>query len=156
MRPRLLPLLATAFLTAACGGTEKAASDRAVTTATPDSAHNMAAMGGMGAMAHHDTIADRVVADLDRMAKASTDSAKVFLPAHRAIVTALIADCDKMMRDMKMTPPAKWTAATAAVRADLDRMPGMNAVQINGFIPAHRKRVEAILAMRHDMMPGKM
>ncbi|MBA2688141.1 MAG: hypothetical protein H0U64_08565 [Gemmatimonadaceae bacterium] len=74
------------------------------------------------------------------------------LPAHTSAVEALLADCEQMMREMKMTPPAKWNKATAEIRSDLTRMGGMSPSQLKAFIPEHRTRVEGILGMRHDMM----
>ena len=74
------------------------------------------------------------------------------VPAHAEAVNALIADCEQMMQQMKMTPPAKWNTAVAAVRADLAKMSSASAGALHAMVPAHVDRVKGILDMRHDMM----
>lgn len=112
------------------------------------------AMGGMGAMGamHSDSVATRAEADLAAFQSASPDGAVKLVRAHRAAVEALIADCEQMMRQMKMTPPAKWNRAIADLRQDLTHMDTANAAALHAMMPAHRERVSALLAMRHDMM----
>lgn len=107
-----------------------------------------AAMGGM----HEDTLAARVQAHLGRLSAANPDSLRTLLPADREVVTTLIADCERMMRQMKMDPPRKWRNAVQDLRQDLDRMNSMSGAQLRQVMPAHRKRIEGMLAMRHDMM----
>ncbi len=114
-------------------------------------------MGGMRSsasmpMTHSDTVAQRAGADIEQFASAPTDRVKSLLPAHTSAVEALLADCERMMRQMKMTPPAKWNKATAEIRSDLTRMAGMNPSQLKTFVPEHRAHVEGVLSMRRDMM----
>ncbi len=137
---------------AACTAEKKA--DGVADTATVVGANDMGGMSSNSSMpmAHTDSVAQRATADIEQFASAPADRLKSLLPAHAGAVEALIADCEKMMRDMKMTPPAKWNKATAEVRSDLTRMGGMNPSQIKEFVPEHRARVEGILGMRHDMM----
>lgn len=154
------------FNTAACGRSESARSDSAgagmMTAQTPSGMagekmsseggmSTTGAMGGMGAM-HSDSVATRAEADLAAFQAASQDGAVKLVPAHRAAVEALIADCEQMMRQMKMTPPAKWNRAIADLRQDLTRMTTANATALHAMMPAHRVRVRALLSMRHDMM----
>ena len=114
-------------------------------------------MGGMRSsssmpMTHSDTVALRAAADIEQFASAPADRVKSLLPAHTSAVEELIADCEKMMREMKMTPPAKWNKATVEIRSDLTRMGGMGPSQLKAFMPRHRTHVEGILEMRRDMM----
>lgn len=114
-------------------------------------------MGGMRSdssmsMTHSDTVALHAGADIDQFASAPADRVKTLLPAHTKAVEDLLADCERMMREMKMTPPAKWSKATAEIRSDLTRIGGMDPSQLKAFMPGHRARVEEILEMRRDMM----
>lgn len=118
-------------------------------------------LGGMEpkagmSMTHSDTVADRASADLEQFASASDAQIKALLPAHTRAVEELVADCEKMMRMMKITPPAKWTKANSEIRSDLSRMKGMSASQIKAFVPEHRDHVQGILDMRQDMMKMNM
>ncbi len=114
-------------------------------------------MGGMRSdasmpMTHSDTVAQSAETDIEQFASAPADRIKSLLPAHTSAVEALLADCERMMRQMKMTPPAKWNTATAEIRSDLTRMGGMSPSQLKAFVPDHRAHVEGILGMRRDMM----
>lgn len=125
----------------------------AVATACRSETRNAAdttqqAMAGM----HEDTLAARVQAHLQRLATNNPDSLRALVPADREVVTTLIADCEKMMRDMKMTPPQKWQDAVRDLRQDLDRMATMSGAQLQSAVPEHRKRIEDMLSMRRDMM----
>ncbi|GAC1516735.1 MAG: hypothetical protein NVS1B4_13470 [Gemmatimonadaceae bacterium] len=117
MVPRVLPPLATTLIAVACGSTEKPAPANTADTPRPDSGHPAA----NGTRACSDTLAERVADDPDRLARAGSDSVKTLLPTYRTVVNALIADCDKMMRDMKLALQGTWTTAAAAVRAVLAR-----------------------------------
>ncbi len=137
---------------AACTAEKKASG--ASDTATVAGANDMGGMRSNSSMSmtHSDTVAVRATADIEEFASAPADRVKSMLPAHTSAVEALLADCEQMMREMKMTPPAKWNKATAEIRSDLTRMGGMSPSQLKAFIPEHRTRVEGILGMRHDMM----
>ncbi len=141
--------------TVACRSDARARTDSvampAMPTMTGDSAHGAMGMSGVQGM-HQDSIVPVVQAHLQRLATASPDSLTALVRADHQVVTALIADCETMMRDMKMTPPGKWHDAVRALRQDLDRMPGMTPAQLSAATPEHRKRIEGMLAMRHDMM----
>ena len=152
------------LLCAACGSSERATTDtaspgaaasaspaRGDTAMRPDSAGGMAGMSGM-AGAHADTVVDRVRNDLAAMDAAPGDSITRLVPAHRQAVEGLIADCEMMMRQMKMDPPRKWRNAVADLRADLGKLATANATAVRALWPAHKQRVEEMLAMRHDMM----
>ncbi|MCY7380144.1 MAG: hypothetical protein LH467_12515 [Gemmatimonadaceae bacterium] len=89
------------------------------------------------------------------MGAAPVDSGRMAMPAgadDRRVVTALIADCEQMMRELKMEPPRKWRDAVHELRTDLDRMTNMTGAQLEQAMPEHRKRIEGMLAMRSDMM----
>ncbi len=152
------------FSAAACGRGDSARSDSAGGMMAAQTASGMAgdkmnggamsdtgAMGAMGAM-HSDSVAMRAEADLAAFQAVSPDNAVRLVGVHRAAVEALIADCERMMRQMKMTAPAKWNQAIADLRQDLTRMETANAAALHAMMPAHRERVSALLAMRHDMM----
>ena len=153
-------------LAGACSSSEHATADSAAAapgtaasaTAAPsdsgmrhDSAGGMANAAGMQGM-HADTIVERVRRDLAAMDAAPGDSITRLVPAHRQTVDALIADCETMMKQMKMDPPRKWRNAVADLRADLGKMGTANATAVRALWPEHKRRVEGMLAMRHDMM----
>jgi len=137
---------------AACTAEKKASG--AADTATVAGPNDMGGMRSNSSMpmTHSDTVALSASADLEQFASAPADRVKSLLPAHTSAVEALLADCEQMMRQMKMTPPAKWNRATAEIRSDLTRMGGMSPSQIKVFVPEHRAHVEGILGMRRDMM----
>lgn len=159
-RIRPMPVALTMMLLTSAAGCRSGGRDRAPDTASAstissagvDSSHAMA--GGqraMGAM-HQDTVVTKVQAHLQRLSTAAPDSLRALVPADREVVNALIADCEQMMRSMKMEPPQQWRHAVRDLRQDLDRMASMTAVQLQHALPEHRQRIEGMLAMRHDMM----
>lgn len=152
---RLLTTVAcgAALSLAACTA-EKKTSDAADTTAVVAGSNDMGGMRSSTSMpmTHSDTVAMSAAADIEQFASAPADRVKSLLPAHTSAVEVLLADCEQMMQQMKMTPPAKWTKATAETRSDLTRMTGMNSSQLKTFMPEHRAHVEGILSMRRDMM----
>ncbi len=137
---------------AACTAEKKASG--AADTATIAGSNDLGGMRSNASMpmTHSDTVALSASADLEQFASAPDDRVKSLLPAHTSAMEALLADCERMMRQMKMTPPAKWDRATAEIRSDLTRMGGMNPSQLKAFVPEHRAHVEGILGMRRDMM----
>ena len=138
---------------AACSKTEPARIDTAaMVPATPAAMGSMSGDGMAMNRAHSDSIAARAQTDLDALRAASADDAVKLVPSHTQAVNALIADCEQMMQQMKMTAPAKWHTTVAAVRADLAKMSTANASALRAMVPAHADRVKGILDMRHDMM----
>ena len=107
---------------------------------------------GMMDATHPDTIVERTKADLSALQQAAGDNVVKLVPAHAVVVEALIADCEQMMRQMKMAVPAKWTSAVAELRKDLGRMRSADAAAVHTMLSAHSDRVNAMLSMRHDMM----
>lgn len=151
---RLLTTVACgAVMSLAACTSEKKASGAADTAAVagPNDLGGIRSSSSMP-MTHSDTVALTAAADIEQFASAPADRVKSLLPAHTTAVEDLLADCERMMREMKMTPPAKWNKASAEIRSDLTRMGGMGPSQLKAFMPGHRARVEGILAMRHDMM----
>lgn len=136
----------------ACERGRSPSPDSAATTAAMASDSGMRGGMGMADATHSDTIVDRVKADLGALQQAAGDNVVRLVPAHAVVVEALIADCEQMMRQMKMAVPAKWTSAVADLRKDLARMRSANAAAVHAMLPAHSDRVNAILSMRHDMM----
>lgn len=102
--------------------------------------------------AHSDSLAAHAQSQLDALKGASPDAAVKMVPEYKESITALLADCERMMTQMKMTPPAKWNTASGAVRADLVTMSSANANALHAMMPRHAERVKAILDMRHAMM----
>lgn len=156
---RAVPMLSLLILAAACATKEHAATDTAAMATTPaassggammanDSMGKMAGMGGM----HADTVVDRVKSDLAAMDAASGDAIVPLVGPHRQAVEALVADCEMMMKKMKMNPPQKWTKAVASLHEDLGKMQTANAASLHTMWPDHKQRVQGMLDMRHDMM----
>jgi len=164
MRTRLIPTrplvtLGILMIGVACSPakTDRSADSAdagAMTGAAPADSGQMAMPAGAQGMSgmHQDTLVPKVQAHLQRLQTANADSLRALVPDDRQVVTALIADCEQMMRQMKMEPPRKWRDAVQALRTDLDRMTKMSGAQLAQAMPAHRKRIEGMLAMRHDMM----
>ncbi len=156
---RPLLTLGILMIAAACspGKTDRSADSAgagAMTGAAPADSGQMAIPGGAQGMSgmHQDTLVPKVQAHLQRLQTANADSLRALVPDDRQVVTALIADCEQMMRQMKMEPPRKWRNAVQELRTDLDRMAKMTGAQLAQAMPEHRKRIEGMLAMRRDMM----
>lgn len=155
------PLMALALLAtvAACnpGSRDRSADSAgagAMMGAAPADSSQMAMPAGAQTMSgmHQDTLVPKVQAHVQRLQTANADSLRALVPDDRRVVTALIADCEQMMREMKMEPPRKWRNAVQELRTDLDRMANMTGAQLERAMPEHRKRIEGMLAMRRDMM----
>ena len=159
IRIRSVPMLSLVLLVGACATKDKVAADTAAMApapaaaaggamATSDSAGKMAGMGGMKA----DTVVTRVQGDLSGMDAAAGEAIVPLVAAHKQTVEALVADCEMMMKKMKMAAPQKWTKAVAALHADLGKMTTANAAALHAMWPDHKQRVQGMLDMRHDMM----
>lgn len=149
--------LATALALVAVAACSKTETPRADTTAMamPPAATTSGAMAGNGmAMdnAKSDSIAAHAQMQLDSLVAASPEAAVKRVPEHSQAVEALLADCERMMKQMKMTPPAKWNTAVATIRADLKGMRTANATALHAMVPAHADHLKGILGMRKDMM----
>ena len=101
---------------------------------------------------HEDTLGPRMATHLATLDRADAQHAKTLIPEHRRPVNAMIEECRQMMRQMNMTPPAKWTELESALKQDLDRLDQLPAEQLQAFLPEHRQRVQSMLDMRNDMM----
>ena len=159
IRARTVPILSLVVFAAACSTKEHATTDTATTAMTPaassggammthDSTGKMAGMAGM----HADTVVALVQGDMAAMNAASGDAIVSLVATHRQTVEALIANCEMMMKQMKMNQPRKWTNAVAQLRQDLRKMTTANAAALHAMWPDHRLRVQGMLDMRHDMM----
>ena len=154
---RFTPIVSLLIIGAACSSSDRKASDTAAAGAMSSAAASSDTMkkaGGGMAMSgmHADTVVTRVQRDLAAMDAASDDAIVSLVPAHRQTVDALIADCETMMKEMKMTPPSKWNEAVAALRKDLGMMAAAKGASLHAMWPEHKQRVQAMLDMRHDMM----
>ncbi|MBA3466034.1 MAG: hypothetical protein H0T21_01395, partial [Gemmatimonadaceae bacterium] len=112
MISRIAAGIALAITLYACSKNDRTASDSAVAAATPPSAATTMPQGGMAGMTS-DTLAERVENHVKRLESASGAELKALVSEDRSISEALIADCEKMMRMEKMTPPRKWNNAVA-------------------------------------------
>lgn len=153
---RFAPIVSLLIIGAACSSPDRTASDTAAPSAMSAAASSDSAMAHGGGMAmggmHADTVVERVQRDLAAMDAASDDAIAPLVPAHRQTVEALIADCEMMMKEMKMTPPGKWNEAVAAMRKDLGMMDTAKGASLHAMWPQHKQRVQAMLDMRRDMM----
>lgn len=152
-----LSALLAVVVVAACSKSEPARTDTTAMTpamapATPAAMGSMSGDGMAMNRAHSDSVAAHAQMHLDSLRAASATNAVKRVPEYKQAVTALLADCEQMMKQMKMTPPAKWNTASAAVRADLAKMSSASASALHAMIPAHAERVKGILDMRRDMM----
>jgi len=156
MHTSLIPLrtiltLGVLTITAACSSSktdqpaDSAGAGAGASAAIPASAQGTSAV-------KQDTLGPKADALLQRLQSTNADSLRVLLVDDRQVVTGLIAECEQMMRQMKMDPPRKWLDLVKNLRADLDRMPGMTGPQLTQAMPEHRKRIADMLGMRRDMM----
>ena len=142
------------FAVAACSKQETPKADTSA-MAMPAPTTTSGAMAGNGmAMdnAKSDSIAAHAQMHLDSLTAATPEAAVKRVPEHSQAVEALLADCERMMKQMKMTPPAKWNSAVTTIRADLKGMRTANASALHAMLPAHADHLKGILGMRKDMM----
>lgn len=149
---RLVAAVVVGLVSVGCGKSGNANSTKAGDTAGGAVSTPPSASGSMAGAMHQDTLAAQVENHMQLLASANGDSLKALVPTDQRVVTNLIADCEMMMRQMKIDPPRKWTNAVADLRQDLAKMPSMSASQLQAFMPEHRKRIEGMLSMRRDMM----
>ncbi len=153
---RFTAIASLLIIGAACSSSDRTARDTAAPGAMSAAASSDTTMTPRGGMAmsgmHADTVVARVQRDLAAMDAASGDAIVPLVPAHRQTVEALIADCEMMMKQTKMTPPTKWHAAVTALRKDLGTMATAKTASLHAMWPQHKQRVQAMLDMRHDMM----
>lgn len=163
MISRIAAGIALATTLFACSKGDRTASDSAAAAAAPPSAAatgtgEMAgpmAQGGMAGMTS-DTLAQRVESHAKRLESASGTELKALVSEDRSISNELIADCEKMMRMEKMTPPRKWNNAVAQMRSDMTRMAAANGAELDRLGKEHAKHIRGMLSMRHDMMQEMM
>lgn len=159
MISRIAAGIALATTLFACSKGDRTATDSgAVTTPSPSAAatgtgamSGPMTQGGMAGM-HADTLAERVENHLKRLESASGAGLKALVSEDRSISNELIADCEKMMRMEKMTPPRKWNTAVAQMRTDLRQMASANGDELDRLAKDHAKHIRDMLGMRHDMM----
>jgi hypothetical protein len=77
------------------------------------------------------------------------------MPQHRQMVANLLAQMNREMSSMNMGADATWTATVDSIRSDLTSLPRMTADEMAATMPAHRARVERLMAM-HQAMMGRM
>jgi hypothetical protein len=141
-------LVALLALAAACGAPDaggSAADDMTdmpgMSTPGAEPAAGMA-QGGMDPMQAH----------LERMATLPADSLTSALPTHRQMVANMLAQMNREMREMAMPADSAWNAVVDSLRSDLTRMPEMGGAELQALMPAHRERVEQLMAMHAAMM----
>jgi len=163
MISRIAAGVALAITLYACSKDDRTASDSAAAAATPPSAaatgtgamSGPMSQGGMARMSS-DTLAERVENHVKRLESASGAELKALVSENRSISAELIADCEKMMRMEKMTPPRKWNNAVAQMRSDMTRMASANGAELDRLGKDHAKHIRDMLSMRHDMMQDMM
>lgn len=145
---RMSAVLTLALVAACSSGGEEQAAPASETESAAATAPGSPAPQGM----HADTLTPRLQAHMAAVDKAQPGDLPTLLPEHRRLVTAMIEDCRKMMADMNMRPPAKWTQLEEQLKQDLDQLPQAPPAQLASRLEEHRARVRQMMDMRHDMM----
>lgn len=144
-------LLVAALIASACGSRD--AGGRAGDSAATDSA---SAAGGMAAMPGMTMESGRMMeamqAHLRALDGVRGDSLRAALPAHRQLLANLIAQMNREMRDMSMATDAAWDATVDSLRQDLTRMPDLSPGELADVMPAHRGRVDRLMASHREML----
>ena len=167
-----ITLVATALL-AACTGEQGGSTERtgepsvpaesstaASATSTPvgAAADTMAGMAGMPGMSGMSGMGDGKMSDMHphmtMMEKASPDSMKAMLPAHRQMVANMLSQMSAEMRKMNMPADAAFTAIGDSLRQDLVRMPDLPAAELARYFPAHHARMMRYMKAHEQMMKG--
>lgn len=148
-RIRSIPILALLAGLAACSSGADEAAPASETGAAP-------AATSAGAPAsqemHADTLTPRLQAHMAALENAGPDNLKTLLPEHRSLVTAMIEECRKMMADMNMQPPDRWTRLEQQLQQDLTALEQAAPGQLAALLDEHRGRVRQMMDMRQDMM----
>jgi len=106
---------------------------------------------GMRSLPHPvDTVAN-TQAYLAQLVTTNGDSLKALVSVDSQMVAMLVAHCEAMMRRMKRARPANWATSVAMLQDDAVRMRSMSPADLISFMPAHRKRIEALLEMHRTM-----
>ncbi len=99
---------------------------------------------------------EQMHAHLRMMDDAGTDSMQAALPAHRQLVSNMIAQFNTDMRGMGMASDAAWNATVDSLQQDLTRMQGMSATDLQRVMPTHGARVRRLMESHRTMMGAPM
>ena len=119
---------------------------------TVASAGGMAGMPGMGRAAVSVGMMTRMEAHLRGLEGMDAGRLAAGLPEHRQLVANLVAQTNREMREMGMAGDAAWTATVDSLRQDLVRLPELGRGELTAVMPAHRGRVERLIAMHRQML----
>src|SRR5690606_265667 len=115
---------------------------------------SMAAMEGMpvmGAMVSG-SMMDQMQSHMARMRRAGEDSLAAVVPLHRQMLANMIAQMNREMREMGMTPDQEWEATIDSLRSDLRTMPEMTPAEMRSGMEAHHARIDRVIEMHRSMM----
>ena len=107
-------------------------------------------MQGMGS----DRMMTQMEAHMRTMGELGADSMRAMMTTHRRMVTNMISQMNREMRDMNMTGDVAWNTTMDSVRQDLIRLPELQGAGLRAFMPAHRARVARLMEMHGRMMRG--
>lgn len=87
-----------------------------------------------------------VTNDVKALRTATPASAIGKLPAHERLVTGMLINFEKRIREMHVDADPAWTSVIDSVRTDLARLPAMKTDSLAAFLPMHLNRVMRIVA----------
>lgn len=140
-------LMSVSVAMTACGGNQDEPEMGGMDDMPGMAGQDSAAMGGM-------MTTERMREHMDQMAAVPPDSMQAMMPMHRQMVGNMMARMNREMGQMNMPADSAWTATVDSLRADLTRMPDMDAEELQALMPAHRERVERLISMHESMMGG--
>lgn len=161
-RPSVLALAALATLAACGGGSGESAGDstqaaESTAPAAPAPAGDTAAAGGMAGMhgmagTEGGAMMEQMRSHMQMMNGVRGDSLKGMLPSHRQMTANMLAQFNREMQQMNMTPDPAEAALADSVRQDLRTMAEMSESELQAAMPGHHDRVTRLMADHGQMM----
>jgi hypothetical protein len=146
-----VPILALAAASA-CTGNETPETDVASDSVAAEPAGGMEGMPMPNSPLAESGMSDEMRSHMDAMLAATGDSLKAMVPMHRQAAANMLAQMNREMSQMNMTPDAAWTATVDSLRQDLTQMPEMSPDELRSALPGHQSRMSRLADLHRAMM----
>lgn len=74
------------------------------------------------------------------------------MATHLPMAANMLAQFDRDMRSMNMTPDPRWNALADSIRQDLTRMPELTAQEMQSMMREYPVRMRRLMQMHRDMI----
>ena len=96
----------------------------------------------------------QLLAHIDSMRGVHGDSLIRMVPDHRLLLDTMVVVMDGEVQVRNSGGRPEWRVLLDSLRDDGSRLSSMNWAEIEGFMPAHRARIDRLLEMHRSAMDG--